>query len=68
MGGLFALLGTFIAIEIEFGSFVTTLPESIELTVDLIDLSGLMGKCFVEALPEGRGLQFGWICRVEGQI
>ena len=68
VGRLFALLGTFVAFKIKFGSAITYVPKSIKLIVDLIDLICLGWKCLVEALLEGRWLQFGRIRRLLGQI
>jgi hypothetical protein len=64
MGGLFALLGTFAAIKIEFRGAISNLPKSIELIVNLVNLLGLGWKCFVEALLERRRFQLGIIRRV----
>lgn len=58
------MLRTFVAIKIKFGSAITNLPKSIEFTVDLVNLFGFGWKCFVKALLEGGGLQFGRISRV----
>lgn len=64
VGRLFALLGTFVAFKIKFGSAITYVPKSIKLIVDLVDFIFLGWKCLVEALLEGRWLQFGRIRRL----